>query len=509
MKVPSFLPPSWREVLNQPRAVLSLVLWIGAAGLTGGLAYYLLSPRAVTERHVRTFFSLKPDQVYGLELRGPKEHLVLRRSEEGWRMVAPVEDKVNTGTVFALLSDLCDWQTLRVVEDTEGQQEWEADRQGWRVTLRDQSGRAWTVQVGRRDAVSGRYYARRMDERKTYLVRMPEELLQSRWVSHLRDRNLFTEPLAGIRQLTFREAHAVMTLALESATPVSPELPRFGREPAARAAAGASGAEPRWAITYPFYVPTDPQVAAEVLSAVSQWEVEECVEESVGARTDLGKYGLTDPYAAVVVHQQDSRYPLELVFGQPRGAAGPTYVKSSREAKIFLLATGALERVQELLNRVASRRLIYFWDEVGQCEISTAHWRIALQRSQRGGWQAATTRKPNPDTELGKTSRAKPTEEPAPYFFKAGPLIQGLQALEYLDVVNDQNPYYAAYLQAVRVMQIRFYRTTGSQLEEFVFLEGTEPAGVFFLKKQSDNTVYMVSRRAVQMLLAAALPPKR
>lgn len=508
MKLDSLIPAGLRAWLARPRTAFMLAAGLGALGLAAVLVFHALSPRATAQRQVRAFFTLQPDQVYGVELAGPKERIVLKRVDQGWRLVEPVDDQVNTGTVFALLSDLCDWQTLQVVPESENQQDWGFSGQGWRITLRNQAGQAWTVQVGWQESSTGHYYARRADERKVYLVRLPEELVKPEWAQRLRDHNLFAEPLAGIRQLTFREKHAAITLAWETAPPGAPELPRFGSTVDPRAPS-APPAEPRWVITHPFYVPADPEVAAQVLAAVSQWEVEACVEESVGARTDLGKYGLNDPYAAVVLHQTGRRYPQELIFGRPEGIAGPVYVKSSLEAKIFRLAPGGLDTLQALLSRVASRRLIFFWKEVEQCEILTAHWRIALQRGP-GGWQAVSVRKPDQavETEAGRARGLKPPEEPAPYFFQAAPVVEKLQEMEYLEVLTDQHPYSVEFRQAARVMRIQFARATGALLEDFTLSENPKAAGVLFLQRQNDGLVYLVSKRDFQAVLAKALPPE-
>jgi hypothetical protein len=502
MKLDSLIPPSLRTFLSQPKVAFGFALGLGALGLAAVLIFHASSPRTTAQRQVRAFFALHPDQVYSLELQGPKEHIVLKRSTQGWRLVEPVDDKVNTGTVFALLADLCDWQTLQVVPESENQKDWGFNSQGWRITLRNQAGQAWTVQVGWQESATGQYYARRADERKVYLVRLPEELVKPEWAQRLRDHNLFAEPLTDIRQMTFRDEHAAITLAWETAAPSSPELPRFGSARDSRVPSA-----PRWIISHPFYVPADPEVMAEVLGAVSQWEVEACVEESVGARTDLGKFGLTEPCAAIVLHQTTRRYPLELVFGQPEGIAGPLYVKSSLEAKIFRLAPGALDQVQALLSHVASRRLIFFWDEVEQCEIVTSHWRIALKREPKG-WQAVSVRKPSLDAGAGGPRGMKPAEEPAPYFFKAAPVVEKLKRLEYLEVLTDRHPYSADYRQAVRVMHIQFLRATGNLLEDFVLLEAPKATGVLFLQRQNDDLVYLVSQSEVQALLTKALPPE-
>lgn len=494
-----------RAWLKQPQAGLQLALWAGAVLLTAALLGYLLWPRPAPQRQIRAFFSLTPDQVFGVELDGPKEHIVLKRSDQGWRLVEPVDDQVNTQTVFALLADLCDWQALQVAADA-GQQPWEAGTQGWRITLRDQAGRAWTVQVGRKQEDTGQYYARRADDEQIYLVRLPEELIKPAWAQRLRNRVLFDEPLADIRQITFREAHAAMTLARETAAPSIQELPQFGKRPSARVSS-APAAEPRWVITHPFYVPADSEVAAEVATAVSQWEVEACVEESVGARTDLGKYGLTEPYAAVVLQQSPRRFPVELIFGQPEGVAGPLYLKSSLEAKIFRLAPGQLERLQELLNHVASRRLVFFWREVGECEITTAGWRITLKR-EPNGWQAVSVRVLEPEVGAGPL-KMKPTEEPEPYFFKAAPVAEKLERLEYLEVLTDQHPLAGDFRQAVRAMHIRFFSPTGSLLEDFALLERPRAEGPYFLQRQNDDLIYLVGRTEIKALLAKALPAKK
>lgn len=371
------------------------------------------------------------------------------------------------------------------------------------MVLTSDENKVWRLILGDRETITSFYYARQGDSNTILLMEVTEEVDIRGLTYRLRDHRLFQEPLQGMHKISYREAGSVITLELERPASPAKILPIFGAaQPLTRVVRSASQA-PAWSVTDPYYFPADEKTIVQLLRELSQWEVKAFVEESVGARTNLAKYGLNDPHAGLVIHQAGRRFPLKIIFGRPSGSAGPVFLKTSQVSKIFEIAPVDLEAVQMLLNNASSRKQLFFLSEIGSVEILTSQRRINVWREKRQ-WRASSVDL----VSRAKAIQSRRSDEPLPVYFKGADIISKLKALEYLDTLSENNPFFNAYRQSTEVMKIRFVRPSGNLREVFQIYKSGDNQNVWFLKRQSDETIYLIQRQAVGALLRTLKPSK-
>lgn len=488
--------------------------WILLTGLLGILVgMFFLVPQGIkkvaewnkpVETVFEPVFSIQPEQVISIDVRGQGDRVSLEWQNDAWQFTHPVEARANTQAVRYFLEKICHWiperkySVLKQQESETGGDAFGFKHQSVRYVLQDQTGKKFVVTSGGQEKITNRIFARIEQTETVYLLPKIAFINMTGLAYRLRDHHLFIAPLTDTVRINFREGSSAVTLERTVRQSRQKIMPIFGEDNKLATVYDDVIGSTDWMVTYPYKIPANQEIVALLLETMSNWEVIQFVEESVGARTNLSKYGLSDSYGEISFLSADGRYPRDVDFGRPHGEDGPVFVKTSMNSKIFKIRKEALQTVQSLFNEVPSRQLVYFLEKIAQIEVLTSRWRIAMVRED-DVWGATVQERLSHKKK--RVIRRHYQEKEMRYSFGGEGIIEALLALEYIDTLNKENPFYAGFFNAKQVVKFLFFKFNGNLMEVFKLFKSEDSDEIFYLQRQSDNDVYLINNQIIGVIL--------
>ena len=118
------------------------------------------------------------------------------------------------------------------------------------------------------------------------------------------------------------------------------------------------GAPGLWRIVKPITTAADPGAVDTLADAIANLEVVDTVDQDVQNVSDLANFGLANPSVTVIVTTKDQRVMPGIMVGgdSPLGAA--TYVKTTDQPAVLLVAAGFTAQSSKTLNDLRSRVVV-------------------------------------------------------------------------------------------------------------------------------------------------------
>lgn len=310
------------------------------------------------ERADRLFAGFEQEKARRVAVTNKHGRFELVKEKDAWRLVAPVEDDANQGSVSSLLSTLTALKADRTLEAKElSLADYGLAPAALEVTVEGEGGRLADLKIGG-ELPLGNLRAALTTGEKVFLV--------NAWIASDLERDL-----GGWRSTDLVQ---VMSADVASLTLVG------GGDRVALA-----HAEGRWTLTEPITDLAERDRAEGLIGDLNGAQVKEHVDQP----GDLGAFGLASPRLLLTVVRKDAA-PLQLAFGDEREKDG-RQVACRRGERVLWVDASAIARASTALADWRGRALTSFdtWSVSG-LEVEAGAARVALERAE-GTWKSDAT----------------------------------------------------------------------------------------------------------------------
>lgn len=346
------------------RRILALLVLVLALGTY--LVVYEL-PKAERESRKEKLLGVDKDAITGVALVYPDREIELRRDDQGWRLVKPVDAAADDPIVQALLTALTGAEVQKSLEDLPADlAPFGLDRPSVtaRVTLKDGS-QSPPIAVGRNTAIGGKTYVRKGEEPKLYLTAASLQFGLNKQAKDLRDKTLVSYQDDDVTRVDIAPADG---------PPVA--LVRKDRD--------------AWTVE-PGGQPADP---TEVRSYLSSLRATRATDFAADAPTDLAQYGLTTPRLAITVttsKEGSAPQSKRLLFGGERteGSQKQVYARRDDQPTVYALGDWTVKSLGKTAAQFRDKTVLGFEPvRVGRAALARrAGEGATVARAEGGGWK--------------------------------------------------------------------------------------------------------------------------
>jgi hypothetical protein len=327
--------------------------------LVGG--FYLLDVRYLgprrekVEQEKNRVWSIEPKEIEELAIRREKDTVRLKRSGDGWQMVAPVSAPAAKGAVDDVVASLAGSRMDREVTASPGAlAEFGLDRPAAEVAL-TVKGRKEPLRLalGAKSPTGAWVYAKKGDAPGVFVL---SEAL-------LRDA---TRPAADFRERALLSFDRAAVTAVRLVTPEDTiDLER--------------GDSRAWRIARPRALPGDADVVSTFLEKLHDGRIKEFVAD---APPSLRPYGLDRPFRVdVLIGKDKDRSTKTILFGGAAGDKQGVYAMRAGEPSVFLLDEGIWKAVPKNVAVLRDKTVVAFdRDRLTRIDLESAKGTVSLAR---------------------------------------------------------------------------------------------------------------------------------
>ena len=311
------------------------------------------------ERADRLFATFEQEQARRVVVTNSHGRFELVKEKDSWKLVAPVADDANPGSVSSLLSTLASLKADRTLEAKDlSLADYGLAPAAFEVAVEGEKGRLADLKVGAALPL-GNLRAALTDGGKVYLV--------NTWIASDLERDL-----AGWRSTDLVRLMSADVASLTIAA---------GAERVALANTGSG-----WTLTEPIADLAERDRAEGLIGDLNGAQVKEHVDRP----GDLAALGLASPRLLLTVVRKDDAAPVQLAFGDEREQGG-RQVACRRGESVLWVDASVLSRAGTALADWRARALTSFdtWSVSG-LEVEAGAARVALERAE-GVWKAGST----------------------------------------------------------------------------------------------------------------------
>ncbi len=266
--------------------------------------------------------SFERGDLEGLVIQNGDDRIELHKSNDKWRLEAPVKDQADGAAVDNLVSDLSAWDK----DETFSAKEMEADKN--RLSEYDLAkpklrlkllgkGMPPEILFGKDAALEGRMYVRFENSKETFLVRQTVKNDAFKKPDDFRDRKLTELAMAQIARVILKTPAGEM------------ELQKHGEF---------------WDIVRPLRARGDSQKINDLVAQVTSARIQQFVADD---HADLQPYGLAEPRGSVTLFTAGEKEGQTLQIGAAaEKEADQVYVHFSARSFVYTLP----KKIEELLN---------------------------------------------------------------------------------------------------------------------------------------------------------------
>ncbi|MGZ4966565.1 MAG: DUF4340 domain-containing protein, partial [Chthoniobacterales bacterium] len=222
------------------------------------------------------------DKLEGIVIQNGDDKIELRKSNDRWRVEAPIKDQADRSVVESLISDLESWQKDDTFSEKEMQaeknrlDEYDLTKPKLRLKLLGKD-KLPEILFGKDAALEGKMYVRFENSKETFVARQTVKNDIAKKPEDFRDRKL-TELSAG----------QVVRILLKTAAGEM-ELQKKGDA---------------WEIVKPLHARGDAQKISDLIAQVTSARIAQFVAEDKG---DLQPYGLAEPRGSITLFKEDDK----------------------------------------------------------------------------------------------------------------------------------------------------------------------------------------------------------
>jgi len=453
---------SWRRIL---------VLLVLVAGLGTYLWVYEV-PKAHEEGKKAKLLGVDKDAITGIDLVFPDREIELKKGDQGWRLVKPVDAPADDAVVKGVVNTLADAEVQRTLDEApQDPAAFGLDKPSPLVKLSVKSGaEPPPIAIGKNTAIGGKSYVRKDDEPKVYLTTSSLQYGLNKQAKDLRDKQLVTFQDDDVQRVDITSGGQTTTLA------------RKGKD--------------TWVVE-PGDQPADPTEVRSYLSTLRSTRATDFPDD---APADLGKYGLGQPRLTVTVATgKDGAETQTLLLGGEgtQGTQKLVYAERANQPTVYGVGDWTPRSLGKQANDFRDKTVLAFeQSRVGRIVIERKDGGAGatLARAGDNAWtvEGGEGKKPK-ETAIsrfvddlhdlrGASIAAEPAADLAPYGLDAPDLRITLtdkdgQAIGAILGAKRDTKYYVMKAGGQTVYEARDYMYTRLDKRPGDFVEAAEKAG--------------------------------
>lgn len=314
----------------------TLIILIATAGLFCFIQFYesKLPTTQMNDYHRTHPFDFDEDAITGVDITNSEDKIELRRQEDTWLMISPVNDRAELGLVHGILSELHDTESTDSFEagakngGTPSLKDIGLETPAIRVKLTGPTAPA-EILVGNDTAVQGQMYARLADSNKVWIVSNSLKAQLQKKADDFRDHRLMDFTPNRVNRLDVKSPAGEIEVLQDHGV---------------------------WSVNKPLKARADGRKIFDLIAQAVNLRIDSFLPAS-GA--NLATYGLAEPRGSITFAEQDNNTPEVLEIGQPVGNDKKhVYAKLSTRDAILVLP----ENINDVLfikpNDVRDRQLL-------------------------------------------------------------------------------------------------------------------------------------------------------
>jgi hypothetical protein len=458
------------EVAVSLRRILVLLVLVAALG-TYLFVYEL--PQAEREGKKEKLLGVAQDAITGIALTYPDRALELTKTDQGWRLVKPVEAPADDAAVKTMLTTLADAEVQKTLEQAPTDlAPFGLDKPTVTVRVSVKDGTPPPpVAVGKNTAIGGKTYVKKGDEAKLYLTTTALSFGLNKQPKDLRNKDLLVFQDDEVKQVEIKAADgATVTLVRKD--------------------------KDAWTVG-PGDHPADPTEARSYLSSLRSTRAADFPDDTPA---DLAKYGLAAPRLTITVTtDKDAKTLLiggdSVPSGAPQGTTKQIYAKRGDQPTVYAIGDWAFRSLAKNPSQFRDKTILGV--ESGRVKTIAIERKdganVTLTRGDQGAWQieGGDATPAQADTvsrflddlrELrGSDIAAEPASDLARFGLDAPALRITLtdkdgQAMGALLASKQGDKYYAMRAGTQTVFEARDYMYTRLDKQRSDFLASAKPA---------------------------------
>ncbi len=345
------------------------VIFFIILALLGGYYYFQVGrseKQQAEEEAAKKLFTLTEEDIQEITLKQPEQEILLKKQDDRWKMVKPVEALADTENVERMLTEfVAAERDNTITENTSQDEEFGLDPPELIVTAKGQDAEAqMQLSLGQQTPVATGYYARVGETPQVITVSNAVKTALEKSVYDLRDKTVLDFDPQQVKKAIFSmkksETGELQTIELEQS-------------------AGA------WKITSPKEDNADNTKMGSILSKVKSSKIKAFISENAA---ELAQYGLDQPTTtlSLLVGADSSRKTL--LLGQTNAEQDGVYAKHAGAANVFLVPANITEEFPQEIDDVRDKTLLSFNNaDVQKIEFTSPAETIVVERGATQDWR--------------------------------------------------------------------------------------------------------------------------
>ena len=405
--------------------------------------------REEAAEEAKKLFQFEKEEVNSISLVRGAGSIILNKENGGWKLVAPIEAKVDAAAVEGLVSELSSTQVERSLEpDSVDWKDYGLEDPNLKITMGLEDGRRLDLELGDKDFNQASVFGRIPHQAKVLVLPTLLHTTVDKELFDFRDKSVLDFDREQVREVRVRSRRKTYRLQKE------------GED---------------WSIREPIQARADRSEIRTFLSDLEFARVEEFLERGAGG---LKPYGLNAPSSRVDLYLGENRARKTLLVGKQVGAQ--FYAKDDSGSDVFKIKEDLVAKLNLDLSKLRDRKMARFErDEVKRVEVKLPDREFEFARDSEDQWRL---RSPSGH------------EEESVLEYKLFWPLEDLEGKEVVDRANLDDPRYGFSEPSA---QVKVVRKDDRVIE--VVLGKTEDETVFG-KADADPTLYKVDKKVLEDL---------
>lgn len=405
--------------------------------------------REEAAEEAKQLFQFEKEEVNSISLVRGDGPIILKKENGGWKLVAPIEAKVDEAAVEGLVSELSSTQVERSLEpDLVDWKDYGLEDPNLKIAMGLKDGRSLDLELGDKDFNQSSVFGRIPHLAKVLVLPTLLHTTVDKELFDFRDKSVLDFDREQVREVRVRSRRKTYRLQKE------------GED---------------WSVREPIQARADRSEIRSFLSDLEFARVEEFLERGAGG---LKTYGLNAPSSRVDLYLGENRARKTLLVGKQVGAQ--FYAKDDSGADVFKIKEDLVAKLNLDLSKLRDRKMARFErDEVKRVEVRLPDREFQFARDSEDQWRL---RSPSGH------------EEKSVLEYKLFWPLEDLEGKEIVDRANLDDPRYGFSEPSAQVKVVR----KDDRVIEVVL--GKAEDEVVFGKANADPTLYKVDKKVLEDL---------
>lgn len=433
--------------------------------LMGGYYYTrvnLSEKQQAQEEAAKKVFTATEEALQEISIKRQNEEIVLKKQEETWKMLQPVEAFTDAEAVKQLVTDFVKAEQQKTVaEDKSQDQEFGLDQPQLVVIAKGQAGTSpMQLALGNETPTTSGFYARVDNQEKVVIVGSPVKTGLDKSMYDLRDKTILAFAPDQVKK-------AILTLPSEAHPSVELEQK-----------------DAKWQIVTPQNYQADTAKMNAMLSKITSSSIKAFTAEKAD---NLAQYSLDQPNATLSLFVGEDKSQKTLFLGKKNESGDGVYAKHEGAQNVFLVDAAILDEFPKSVNDLRDKTLFAFKSpDIQKIELASQGETIVLERASEEEWQIT-------QPESFKADSAKVQQ-----------LLSNAESATVQQFVSDTPEDLAQYGLAAQPFTIRLWQKDQETPHELLLGSPDQANTGIYAKLGSQNAVVLVKADTLAQLHQSA-----